>query len=484
VLRSTRLGREIIPRLTTPHDHADPPALGIYRFLCALQHQGSATELRFHWGALDSLGFLPRVQVGRVILAKARWRLFADQLQGLAAPGPSRFEAVHRLREQLGIPRRVELQDGDHHLPLDLDNSLCVDTLGDHVKHRTEARLSEVYPPLDQLCVVGPEGRFVHELVIPFVRDAAPRAAPRRPAVRSGIRDGVRARFTPGTEWLQVNLYTGSSTADDVLRELVAPQVAQAVRSGAADRWFFLRYSEPDWHLKLLLHGDSAGLLPNVVPSLHANAAALLDDGRLWKVQIDTYRREVERYGGSEGIEIAEAIFQADSEAVLGIALLLEGDAGEHARWRLGLRGIDLLLTDLGLELPEKCEVMQDVRASFVQMLGVEHRLEHQLSANYRRERGSLEALLDPANDEAGDLAPGIELLHERSRKLAPWIRELDARARAGRLSQTIRELAPSYIHMFTNRLFRTAALAQELVLYDWLGRLYESNLARRGKLT
>jgi thiopeptide-type bacteriocin biosynthesis protein len=480
VLRSTRLGREIIPRLTIPHDHADPPALGVYRFLCALQHQGSATELRFRWGALDGLGFLPRVQVGRVILARARWRLFADQLQTLVEPGMSRFAAVQRLRAELAIPRCVELEDGDHHLTLDLDNPLCIDVLGDQVKHRSEARLLEVYPLPDELCAVGPEGRFVHELVIPFVRDAAPRVATRR----SVVRDAVVDRFTPGTEWVQLNLYAASSAADDVLRALVAPQVAHALRSVTADRWFFVRYSQPDWHLRLFLHGEPAALLTGVVPSLHAAAAALLQDGRLWKLQVDTYRREVGRYGGPEGIEIAEAIFQADSEAVLGIVELLEGDDGEHARWRLGLRGIDLLLSDLGLELSDKRELMRTLRASFVQTLGVEPRLEHQLSANYRRERGSLEALLDPANDQASDLAPGIELLHERSRKLVPFVRELDARGRAGRLSQTIHELARSYVHMFTNRLFRCAALSQELVLYDWLGRLYESNLARRRKAT
>jgi len=480
VLRSTRLGREIIPRLTTPHDHAAPPAPGVYRFLCALQHQGTATELQFRWGPLDALGFLPRVQVGRVILGKARWRLFADELQAIIAPGISRFEAVQRLRAQHGIPRHVELPDGDHRLALDLYNPICVDLLAERVRNRADAVVFEMYPPLDEHSAIGPEGHFVHELVIPFVHDAPPRTA----TAPSADRERVLARFTPGAAWLQVNLYTSSSTADDVLRALVVPEVARALQSGSADRWFFVRYAEPEWHLRLLLHGDPEALVSGVVPALHAAAAALLDDGRLWKLQVDTYRREVERYGGPGGIEIAEAIFQADSEAVVAIAQLLQGDEGEQARWRLGLRGIDLLLTDLGLDLSDKREVMQTVRASFVRMLGVEPRLEHQLAANFRRERRSLEALLDPAGDRTSDLAPGIELLHERSRKLAPLARELEARARAGRLSLPLHELARSYIHMFTNRLFRCAALAQELVLYDWLGRLYEAGLARRRKRT
>jgi hypothetical protein len=42
-----------------------------------------------------------------------------------------------------------------------------------------------------------------------------------------------------------------------------------------------------------------------------------------------------------------------------------------------------------------------------------------------------------------------------------------------------IPELAASYLHMHANRLLRSAARAQELVLYDWLYRMYEAQAAR-----
>lgn len=45
-----------------------------------------------------------------------------------------------------------------------------------------------------------------------------------------------------------------------------------------------------------------------------------------------------------------------------------------------------------------------------------------------------------------------------------------------------LRTLAGSYIHMHANRLLRSAARAQELVLYDFLCRLYESQAARRDR--
>src|SRR5262249_42838039 len=43
VLRSARLGREVLPRLSTAHNFGTQP--GVYRFLCQLQEQGVASAL-------------------------------------------------------------------------------------------------------------------------------------------------------------------------------------------------------------------------------------------------------------------------------------------------------------------------------------------------------------------------------------------------------------------------------------------------------
>jgi hypothetical protein len=123
--------------------------------------------------------------------------------------------------------------------------------------------------------------------------------------------------FPPGSEWLYAKLYTGTATADQVLRQVVRPVTETALRCGAADGWFFIRYGDPDWHLRLRLHGQPKRLQEEVWPALRAAVVPLLDNGRVWRMQLDTYEREVERYGGAEGIELAERLFQADSEAML-----------------------------------------------------------------------------------------------------------------------------------------------------------------------
>jgi thiopeptide-type bacteriocin biosynthesis protein len=290
----------------------------------------------------------------------------------------------------------------------------------------------------------------------------------------------LRRRFPPGSEWLYAKLYTGTGTADQVLDHLVGPLVRSSLASGAADAWFFVRYADPDWHLRLRLHGEPGRLYAEVLPSLEAAAAPLLEAGQLWRMQLDTYEREVERYGGGWGIELAEQVFTADSEAVLAITGSLSGDAGLDLRWRLAMAGIDLLFDDLGLTLGEKQALARGAREGFGQEFGIDGNFRGRVGQRYRAERAYLEALLDPGKDPPAPLATGLEALRRRSLRLAPAMAELRRLARAGRLSTTMTDLAMSYAHMHANRLLRAAHRAQELVLYELLDRAYSSQAGRR----
>jgi len=477
VLYSKSLGRQVIPRLTSAHNFSNR-SLGLYRFLCTLQSQKVREGLSWYWGPFESLSFLPRVTSGRLVLARARWRVEGEEIKKLAkAAGAARFRAVQAWRERRRLPRRVMLVDGDNELLVDLDNVLSIDAFLALVRRRGQLTLCEPFPAGGDLWFEGPEGRFHHELLIPFVARRPPSPRPRRPPPSTGR---VRRAFPPGSEWLYAKLYTGSSTADRLLREVVAPVVRRALASGAAERWFFIRYGDPHWHLRLRLHGAPERLQREVLPALEAALRPRLDDGQLWRVQLDTYEREIERYGGDEGIEVAERFFHADSEAVLAIVEQLEGDEGATARWQLTLRGIDLLLDDLGLSGEGKLDVLERMQRAYALEFGVEGGFRKQLGGRLRQLRDAIESVLDPAPSADHPLAPGFAALAGRSRALLPVVAELRRREAAGRLIQPLADLAPSFVHMFTNRLLRSDGRAHELVLYDFLYRVYRSRLARQ----
>jgi thiopeptide-type bacteriocin biosynthesis protein len=223
-------------------------------------------------------------------------------------------------------------------------------------------------------------------------------------------------------------------------------------------------------------HGAPERLLSEVLPALESRVAPLLADGRLWRFQLDTYDREVERYGGPEGIGVCERLFHVDSEAVLAIVELLHGDEGAEARWRLALAGTHLLLDDLGFDAQGRRAVLNGVREGFFREFGGAKPLRIQLDQKQRAERRALEALLDPVRGEQSDLAPGLAILRNRSQHNAPLIAELQ------RLNLPVDQLAPSLVHMHVNRLIRSAQRAHELVLYDLLGGIYDSWAARAAK--
>jgi lantibiotic biosynthesis protein len=481
VLSSARLGRRVIPRLTSAHNFGQG-SLGLYSFLGALQGQGTRDVLIWSWGALDTAPFLPRVASGRLVLARAQWRVGPLEVERLTpSQGADRYRAVQEWRAGRRLPRWVLLLERDNELAVDLDNPLAIDAFLAVVRRNGRADLAELFPGPDELCATGPEGRFFHELTIPFVRRREPSSIPaavHRPAVPPVA---VRRAFPPGSEWLYAKLYTGTATADRVLRDAVAPLVRQAL-AGDADRWFFLRFGDPDWHLRVRLHGDPRRLQEKVLPRFQDAAAALLADGVVWRFQLDTYDREVERYGGPEGIELAEELFHADSDAVLAIVESLEGLEGADARWRLALRGIDQLLADLGFAGRDKLALLKTMQESSAREVKADAGFVHQLAERLRQERRALEILLEPEAgpwDPADPLAPGLAALAERSRRLVPIAAELQARERAGRLTVPLADLALSLVHMFANRLLRSEGRAHEVVLYDFLYRLQLARAAR-----
>ena len=491
VLRSRRLRREVVPRLTTAHNHVTR-GLGVYRFLCALQNQQVSPGILWDWGPLAQAPFLPRVVSGRVILSRARWNLTGEDLAVFREPPPaSLFTAVQRLRDRRRMPRYLALAEGENELTVDLDNVLSLEALAHEVRGRPQASLAEMLPGPGQLCAAGPEGAFTHQLIIPFVRNPQPEAdsqpalepKPRsEPAPAATLASKAAApcarRFPPGSEWLYVKLFTGPATADLVLKRITSV-LTWALTAGGADQWFFLRYGDPDWHLRLRIHGAPNRLLHETLPLLTRVTAPLLDTGELWRVQLDTYEREVERYGGETGIRLAERFFHADSDAVLAIVGELTGDAGADLRWRVALRGVDLLFDDLGLTLGQKRDIALRAQRGYGHEFGTGGAFQQEVGRRYRRERAAVEALLDPDAVPAAGLAGSLRALHRRSAALALPARELRTAAQAGRLTADLTEVAMSLAHMHVNRMLRSAHRAQELVIYELLGRAYSSQAAR-----
>jgi lantibiotic biosynthesis protein len=478
VLRSRRLGREIVPRLTTAHNYSNDASLPVYRFLGLLQEQGLVSVMSWDWGDHFSVSpFLPRVTHGRLILTPARWLISPDESRALSsAKGAARFRAVREWRSRRGIPRRALLSEGDNQLPIDFENVVSVDVFCDLVRRASAALLFEMLAADEGLSAFGPEGRFTNEVVIPLSRTAP--AQPSSPPVTAAPRPEIRGRrsFVPGSQWLYAKLYVGEGLSDRLLRTVVGPFARQMVHARLVSHWFFLRYTDPDPHLRVRLCGAPAVLQREVWPRLAELLQPELDQATLARVQLDTYSRELERYGGDAGIELAERLFWADSESALDLVEALQtpmdGNGGLE-RLISAIAAVDVIFGALQFPIAQRRQILASMSlgpADRRKIWGEWH----------RRNRSALTAALTRDAPVNGD-ARRSQILATFDHRVRPIGEALLLVERGGGLSRPRTELVRSYAHMCINRIVSPAQVRSgaEPLCYDALGRHYQSLLAR-----
>ncbi len=474
-LRSRRDGRTVRPRLTSAHNYRR--STGMYRFLGALQSDGTREGFGWNWGALRSLPFLPRVVRGRSVYALARWRVGRERPGweeiGKAKTPEAREDALRRVLEELGLPRFARLADGDNRLLLDLRNPLSLGVLADHARFRPALTLEEALPEDLGGCVRGPEGKYRNEIILPFVRVAA-KTEPDDRLVRP--LSGQRA-FPPGGEWLYLKHYCSRGTADALLREIAAPLAVLHSQVAPGRPWFFIRYSDPEPHLRMRFRADREALRALEERAV-ALAQPLFERGVLHRVSLDTYVRETERYGGDRGIELAEAWFRRDSETALRVLEIVAAAGDENLRWKAVAMGCDRLLADFGLDHEARERVVSNAREAFGQEFGVGPAARQRLAKRLRTERSGLLALVS-GTPRAGPLGELDAAFRKRSEQTADIAREFRRLDEAGALLCSRDDLLRSLTHMAANRLLASSARAQELVIHDFLSRAYRSLIAR-----
>jgi len=467
-----RRGAEVVVCAGHMLNSAAAPAA--VRLLEDVGRDGRAQLSGFDWGPAGGLPFLPRVSSGRIVLAPARWTIDANARDAELDPKPplDRFrDQLERWRHRWQVPDAVYLTAGDNRLLIELDDAAHAEEL------RTELRrleggahllLQEAIPGVADAFLPGPGGRFMVEVVAPLVRrstqtGAAPGDGARAERATSvAVRDRLRV---PGSEWLFVKLYGAPELFDDLIAGPVRDLVQFAEVTGMADQAFFLRYADPDSHLRLRFGSrDRQGLLRRLLPEVCRWAGEQMAAGLCQRFAFDSYEREIDRYGGPEGMAVAEAIFAADSRAVSAMLERAIATPGLD-RTTLAVVSIDRLLAALGAS-----------EADRLAWYGTQVASRKDSSAEYRRLGAELRRLVgDP--DQLAHVPGGSELariLDGRDAALAPLGQQLAGLAERAVLGRDVETLWRSYLHLHCNRLLAAPPPLEQL-LFGLLLRVRES---------
>lgn len=284
--------------------------------------------------------------------------------------------------------------------------------------------------------------------------------------------------FILGDDWFYFKLYTGVKTADTILIEIIEPLSTELLREGLIVKWFFIRYSDPEFHLRIRFKIKDKLKLSSIFLSLNSMLRPYIENWMISKFQSDTYFRELERYG-SKTIDETESLFFYDTQSTLQMLNQIEGDEGETYRWHFACLSIDFLLNDFSFSETEKLGLMDKLQLGFGNEFGMNNQLKVQLDNKFRKERQQLRSLFLKENDL---YEPFYQILKQKSINIKKIIENIKSLQSKNELEIEFNDLFSSYIHMMLNRIFKSKQRLNEMVIYSLLYRFYKSEIARKKK--
>lgn len=342
-IKSKKINKRIL--ITSGHMLNYSFGSNIYRFLreiSDLNCRNIADNVLIN--KLNDFYYIPRIRYDKVIITPSTWKLSDKILNiNLSELNKSEFyDSIKLWKNKWNIPQFVYLKYADNRLLLNLNNVLHLNELLYALKKSSEIVITEVENSLDNSWVRSTSGSYFAEFSIPFILNKQmflENYTNEKRNIESDYTNMLhelntkqninilstyddRRIFFPGTNWLYLKLYGNSNRLNEFIGLNMLPFCSELINIKGIYKYFFIKYSDPDIHIRLRLNGDNNILMTQIMPKLEKWFEYLKNDGLLSRVCIDTYMREVERYGGLELIDLAENIFYFDSIMVSKIIQL------------------------------------------------------------------------------------------------------------------------------------------------------------------
>lgn len=314
ILRSKRLNKRLVPRLSSAYNHVRSD-LPLFRLLCDMQQHGLQANLTVQPEQLfPHLAHYPSLRYHNIVLSPEKWRTSSEEarpwLEGKAAATGFRAYLSH-----LGVCRHLCCGVGDQTLYFDLEDDGDVEALRHYLRRRGELLLEEAIRPR-QAIVADEQGRpYAAQFMATIMH---------RERIYTGLEGSAgkatggaaQRAYLPGSEWLYFEIHCHPHRMDSLLCGAIHAFLERHVEAVA--QWFFIRYDEQGPHLRLRLRLGTPGDGQMLTSSLSSHLDKEYHQGTVTDIRLRVYQRELERYG-HDMIDLVEQHFCRDSRYVLSI---------------------------------------------------------------------------------------------------------------------------------------------------------------------
>ncbi|AJW64137.1 hypothetical protein VO54_02680 [Elizabethkingia miricola] len=274
----------------------------------------------------------------------------------------------------------------------------------------------------------------------------------------------IKKRFVPGDHWLYLKIYTGIKTADIILEEVINPLTISLLEDKSISYWFFIRYHDPQPHLRIRLYVNNFQNYHNTLNRLTLALEKHIDSEEISNIVNDTYVRELERYGEAT-IPYTETLFYHSS--LLSLNFLW---ASDEEKIMVIVFYIDQLLSQTGLSINQKLQWIKDYNAFFKEEFKANKSLNQQLDKKHRVFSPKfLDFLQSSEFDEIrGAIMENLYLSGDALQNICNSYNVHDN-------PQSLQFFFQSIFHMAINRMFISQQRLFEMIIFDYLHRYYKT---------
>lgn len=457
ILRSVRLNKIVIPKISSAYNYLKGSPL--FRFLGDAQNQGF-TGLQFDFQKImPGKKFYPRLSYKNIVFSPATWKI---DLKELLTYDPSlSFDKVQAFLKSKKMPQYFIISEGDNELLIDIEQEQLITLWVDLMRKRKVLLIKEFLFDKHANAIRNEKGDFLNNQMIAILinKNATGVNQPKRATFNYVGK--FQRNFSLGSEWLYYKIYCGIVSADKLLASHICHLFTELKKRGLIKSAFFIRYHDPDPHLRLRFLLRNTASVADVIMIVRQILLEPEQSGQIWKIQTDTYSRELERYGAA--MVESEKIFAADSTAILNLLNLLPATENADTRFAIGIRMTSDLLNAVDYSLDKKIQFAKKMKSILKADCNIGSETDKKINTYYR-ENGlkCLEYIFSsPAKYE--------RVLKQRYLIITRLFKKSQIKCQDAGTPNFIDDLLASHIHMSINRLFADNQKVYEYIVYEYL---------------
>jgi thiopeptide-type bacteriocin biosynthesis protein len=280
----------------------------------------------------------------------------------------------------------------------------------------------------------------------------------------------VKRMFIPGDEWLYYKIYSGPKFLEDLLINQIYELTFFLKANGQIDKFYFVRYSDHDgYHLRIRYHFLDDRPTQDSIKVIAEKMMPFIESKVIWKIAIDSYKREIERYG-EDIIDTVETIFDISSLKVLNDLRESVEQQNVEERWLKGIVFVENILDTLEFTHENKRDLYNKFYDAYSKEFKAQKVTREYLKEKFREHNKKIEIKLSESSTYPEENY--LDKLRSSVLFIADKFKESNAHI-------PFESLLYSIFHMHFNRIFLTKSRSNEFVLYYLMGAYYNSVIGK-----